>query len=54
MLKTKKKEQKAKVLGPNPNKIRKLAKKLNVKGNIDISTRETWFSRAMDTLEKNK
>ena len=32
--------------------VKELAKELNVKGDIEISTRKTWFSKTMDELDK--
>jgi len=32
--------------------IRKLIKKLGISGNIQISRRKTWFSEAMEKLDK--
>lgn len=34
--------------------VKKLIKQLGIKGDIQISRRKTWFSEAMDKLEKDK
>lgn len=34
--------------------IKDLAKKLKGKKDFHVSLRDTWFSKAMDELEKNK
>lgn len=44
------KKSKRPIKGP---KVEELQKKLNkVKGNIHVTRRKTWFSEAMDNLEK--
>ena len=34
------------------HKVRQLVKKLNLNSDIQISRRKTWFSDAMDNLDK--